>query len=47
LKANLIRQDDIEPVPNSEIDVFSEVAMNNAYSICHNVQVKQVLRRKN
>ena len=26
-------------VPISEMDLFSEPAMNNAYNICHNVQV--------
>ena len=31
--------EDIEPVPDSEIDVFGEQAMHNAYAICHNVQV--------
>ena len=30
-----------EPVSDSEIDVFSKAAMNNAYYISHNIQVRE------
>ena len=36
-----IKEEDVEPVPVDEIDLFSEPAMNNAYAICHNVQVSE------
>ena len=32
--------DDIEAVPVEDIDLFSEAAMLNAYTICHNIQVE-------
>ena len=30
-----------EPVSDSEINVFSKAAMNNAYYISHNIQVRK------
>ena len=35
------QENEEEPESDSEIDVFSKAAMNNAYYISHNIQVSQ------